>query len=202
MVGQTTEQNQSGVEAGAFDPVPTRIQELPELIVDPATAEIRSQMNETLVDLGTRLAIIHMTAAEAYLSQGMFNEAIPHVDAAVGMDRQNTANLNQLGYVRYLSGDDRGAADAFQEVLGVTPGDADALYNLGMIAFTNSDLGRAEACFSDCAQVDPRNAEVWNNLGVVLFQQGKAAEARNCFQQSLAVEPGNEDAQANLRDMG
>ena len=190
MVGQTTQQNQSDAKAGAFGPVPTRIQDLPELIVDPATEEVRGQMNETLVDLGSRLAIIHMTAAEAYLSQGMYKGSIPHVEAAVGMDRLNAANLNQLGYVKYLSGDDRGAAEAFEEVLGVTPGDPDALYNIGMIAFGESDLSMAETAFRECSEKDPSNAQVWNNLGVVLFQQGNAAEARQRGRRSQPAEHG------------
>ena len=45
MVGQTTQQNQSDAKAGAFGPVPTRIQDLPELIVEPGNedAEVNLQ---------------------------------------------------------------------------------------------------------------------------------------------------------------
>jgi len=112
MVGQTIDVRAAGTEAGEFVPIPKRIQEVPELIIEPGTEELHEQIAESLMDLGVRLLAIHMTAAEAFLSQGLYADAVPHVEAAVAMDPQNLDNLNQLGYVRYLAGDDDAALQA------------------------------------------------------------------------------------------
>jgi Flp pilus assembly protein TadD len=186
----------------AFQPIPTRIQGVPELIVDPGSLGVRDAINENLTELGARLAVIHLMAAEAYLSQGQYVEAVPHLEAAVSMDYANLDNLNQLGYVRYLAGDDAGAVRVLDSVLAVDPNNPDALFNVGMISFGAEDLVRAEQCFRACSQQDAANPEVWNNLGVTLFKVGKLVEARACFQRTLELEPGNEDARFNLQNIG
>ncbi len=205
MVGQTYQQPQtaapSGEQIGEFQPIPTRIQEVPELIVEPAVAQVHQEMTENLGDLARRLGTIHMTAAEAYLSQGKYAEAVPHIEAAVGMDPSDGGNINQLGYVRYLAGDDNGALQALDQVLAIDPNNADALFNVGMISFGLEDLARAETSFRGCSRQDPNNPEVWNNLGVVLFKQGRIDDARRCFQRTLQVDSTNEDAQFNLQNI-
>ena len=202
MVGQIIDVTTTGTETGEFQPIPKRIQDLPELIIEPGTEEIREQMTESLMDLGARLLVIHMTAAEAFLSLGMYAESVPHVEAAVAMDPQNLDNIIQLGYVRYLAGDDEAALEALESVIHVDPENSDALYNVGMITFGQEELARSESCFRACTQLDRDNPEVWNNLGVVLFRQGNGPEARDCFEKTLSIDPENEDAQFNLANIG
>jgi Flp pilus assembly protein TadD len=88
-----------------------------------------------LGDLATRLAQIHRTAAEGYLSQGMYQEALPHLETAVTFAKGNAEYQNQLGFVRYICGNDQGAATAFQQALDLQPANADGWFNLGMVQY-------------------------------------------------------------------
>ena len=68
-----------------FQSIPTRISDLrdaqvPPLVVEPD--QNKEAICQSLGELGVRLAEIHRTAGEAYLSQGMYDEALPHIEAS------------------------------------------------------------------------------------------------------------------------
>ena len=65
--------------------------------------------------------------AEAYLSQGMYEEARPHAEAAATFAPQNAEYHNQLGFIRYVLGDDAGAIESFEQVLSMQADQPDAL---------------------------------------------------------------------------
>ncbi len=199
--------NQSG-----FAAIPTRIHDLPasnagtanasatnpSANVDPA---VEAAVLSNLADLGVRLAAVHRTAAEAYLSQNRYAEALTHLEASTTFAPNQLEYLNQLGSVRYMNGDDRGAVGAFQRILEINPRQPDALFNLGMVRFGQNDVTGAEDCFRRSLEVVPENAEGWNNRGVCLFQLGRRDDARRCFEQALRIDATNADAIANLKDV-
>lgn len=184
-----------------FEPIPTRIREIPPLIVEQEQNAIRDQVTEQLANLGQRLATVHRAGAEAYLSQGMYEEARPHAEAAATFAPQNAEYHNQLGFIRYVLGDDAGAIESFEQVLSMQADQPDALFNLGMIRFGSQDFAQAEQCFRRSLQLNANDAETWNNLGVSLHGLGRAADARTCFQQCLQIDPANEDAKINLESV-
>lgn len=184
-----------------FNPIPTRITELPPLIIDRSEAAVTSQVTESLRDLSTNLAEIHRTAAEAYLSQGMRPEAIPHLEAAVTFAPTVIEYQNQLGFVCYLLGDDKGAIESFQTVLATDQKHPDALFNLGMVMFGKDQLAEAEECFRRSLEVNANDPQVWNNRGVCLQRLARIAEARACFERALQIDPNDSDAKFNLEQM-
>ncbi|MCA8955403.1 MAG: tetratricopeptide repeat protein [Planctomycetes bacterium] len=200
-IGRTIDTKPGNLPAGSFATTQRRIQEIPELIVAPGTEQIRGQVTEALQDIGARLTKVHETAAEAYLSQEMYSDAVRHVEASVALDANNVDKQNHLGYVRYLAGDDVGALHAFDTVLSLDGANADALFNVGMIAFSRGDLETAEASFRACTQIDTNNSELWNNLGVVLVQRSQSAAAKACFETALSLDSNNEDAIFNLQHL-
>jgi tetratricopeptide (TPR) repeat protein len=197
--------SQSTTPAGdvGFRPIPTRIQDLAPLVVEAqAGGENKAAVVESLQELGEKLGNVHRTAAEAYLSQGMYEEALPHLEAAATFASDYLEYHNQVGFVRYLTGNDEGAKAAFEYVLSVDPQQFDALFNLGMVLFGQQNwLGAAE-CFERALALNPSDAETWNNRGAALAQAGSAGDAIACFRQALAIEPGNADATANLQALG
>ena len=196
---QDTQQTAPGMAgASGFQTIPTRIRETPPLVVDSERSEINRQVTERLTDLGTRLATVHRAAAEAYLSQGMYAQALPHAQAAATFAPKEPEYQNQLGFILYVQGDDAGAITCFQNVLSADPGQADALFNLGMVQYGKQDYAGAEDCFRRALEVHVQDAETWNNRGVCLHQMGRSAEARVCFERALQVDPANEDARANM----
>jgi Flp pilus assembly protein TadD len=181
-----------------FRPIPTRIRETPPLVVDQEASEIAQQVTERLAHLATRLATVHRAAAEAYLSQAMYEQALPHARAAATFAPGEAEYHNQLGFILYVQGDDAGAIQCFENVLAMNPDQADALFNMGMVRYGSQEYQIAEDCFRRALEVCPEDAETWNNRGVCLHQMGRQAEAKVCFERALQIDPSNEDARVNL----
>jgi len=190
--------------ASGFGPVPTRIAARPPLVVatDTTSAAIRQQVVEMLNEFAAKIAVAHRSAAEAYLSQDLYKEALPHLEASVTFAPEDMEFLNQLGFVRYICGDDTGAITAFTGVLERCPHSADALFNLGMVLFGKSEFARAEECFARACDQKPDDAEAWNNRGVCSHRLGRTADAVTCFRRTLALNPRDPDAAANLQALG
>jgi Tfp pilus assembly protein PilF len=199
-----TKPNPAPSLASGFGPVPTRIGQRPPLVVtsDSAADTRKQQITETLHEFALKIAIAHRSAAEAYLSQDMYKEAIPHLETAVRFAPDELEHVNQLGFVRYIAGDDQGAISAFTTVLTRQPANGDALFNLGMVLFGQSEFARAQECFSRACDVRSGDAEAWNNRGVCAHRLGQTSDAIVCFQRALALNPDDQDASANLQALG
>ena len=76
----TTTKNPNAAEAPPIPPstgfptIPTRIRDVrdaqvPPLVVEPVAEQDKAAIRQSLSELGSKLAEIHRTAAEAYLSQ-------------------------------------------------------------------------------------------------------------------------------------
>jgi Flp pilus assembly protein TadD len=200
MTTQTSKTQRPGPAAtdSGFRAIPTRIRSVPPLIVEQQGEQVREALVERLRAVEQGLAKTHRAAAEAYLSQGMYGAALTHLEAAATFSPDQLEYHNQLGFVRYVEGDDIGALTSFERVLESQPDHADALFNMGMVLFGQGDATRAEECFRRSLQGNANDAETWNNRGVCLHGLGQAEQARACFQRALQLEPGNEDARANL----
>jgi Flp pilus assembly protein TadD len=185
------------VSASGFQPVPTRIPSAPAgtLVADTVIPEVIQCLGE----LERQLAVVHRACSEAYVSQGKHAEALVHQEMAARLAPDNAEYRNQLGCLRYLTGDD-GAVDDFRFVLERLPGNAEAWYNLGMVRFGQGDFLDAERSFAKAVEQDPREAETWNNLGVCRYHLGRLQDARTCFERALQIDPESEDARANLAD--
>ena len=185
------------IEVG-FSPIPTRIKDTPPLVVDTKESAIKKQVVEHLGDLALRLAQIHRTSAEGYLSQSMYAEALPHLEAAATFANGNAEHHNQLGFVRYVLGDDVGASTAFRRALDLQPNNADGWFNLGMVEYGQTRFAEAEESFRRALEQQPNNPETWNNRGVALHRLGRTNDSRACFQRALQLDSNNADAKANL----
>ncbi|MBM3974351.1 MAG: tetratricopeptide repeat protein [Planctomycetes bacterium] len=186
-----------------FQPIPTRIHDtrggqISPLGVQPAAAEDKAMVEQSLAELGTKLAEIHRIAAEAYLSQGSYSQALPHLDAAATLAPTDAEFRLQLGFVRYVTGDDAGAIDAYNAVITQEPNNSEAWYSLGMVQFGQGEFAGAEQCFGRAAEIHPDDAQAWNNRGVCLWQMSRLTEARTCFEQALRSDANDADAKFNL----
>lgn len=204
---QTTQPQQSPSTASllsGFGPVPTRIGQRPPLVVanDNAATSMKQQVVDMLQEFGLKVAVAHRSAAEAYLSQDLYSEALPHLETAVRFAPDDLEHVNQLGFVRYIAGDDQGAIDCFNNVIGRSPNNADALFNLGMVTFGKSAFAQAEDSFRRALVARPDDAEAWNNRGVCLHRLGRLPEAAECFRRALQLDPSDQDAAANLQAIG
>lgn len=199
---KTQSPSPTGIASGAaFQPIPSRIRDVrgvPPLVVAPIEDAIREQVSQNLDDLGIKLAGVHRTAAEAWLSQGAYERALPHLEAAASLAVRELEYHNQLGFVRYIIGDDMGAIEAFNTVLTNDGTNAEAWFNLGMVLFGQEKFAEAEDCFRRSLEIESHDAQTWNNRGVCLFQMGRGSDAQACFERALQVDPNDQDAIHNL----
>jgi Flp pilus assembly protein TadD len=190
-----------------FQPIPTRIRDardgqVPPLVVEPIAEQDKAAIRQSLGELGLKLAEIHRTAAEAWLSQSSYEQALPHLEAAATFSPGETEYQLQLGFVRYVTGDDVGAINAFNAVLATDANHGEAWFNLGMVLFGQQQNVEAEDCFRRACEIAPTDAQTWNNRGVCLWQQQRIADARACFTKALQIDPADADAAFNLRSIG
>ena len=189
-----------------FQSIPTRIRDVrdaqvPPLVVEPVTEQDKAAICDSLSELGIKLAEIHRTAAEAYLSQGMYEQSLPHLQAAATFSPGEVEYQMQLGFVHYVTGDDIAAINAFNTVIGVEESNAEAWFNLGMVVFGQEQFSEAEYCFRRSCEIDGSDAQTWNNRGVCLFRLERNDDARVCFQKAIEIDPNDSDAQFNLQKM-
>ncbi len=186
-----------------FQTIPTRIRDVreaqvPPLVVDPIQSANKEAICDSLAELGLRLADIHRTAGEAYLSQSLYEKALPHLEAAATFSPNENEYQLQLGFVRYLTGDDVGAINAFNAVLTKDGKNGEAWFNLGMVLFGQNQFAEAEDCFRHACEIEPNDAQTWNNRGVCLWQIQRPTDAKACFTRALQIDPNDADAAFNL----
>ncbi len=189
-----------------FQPIPTRIRDVrdtqvPPLVVEPMAEQNKAAVRQSLSELGTKLAEIHRTAAEAYLSQSCYELSLPHLEAAATFSPAEPEYQMQLGFVRYVTGDDVGAINAFNMVLANDSTNSEAWFNLGMVLFGQSQYAEAEDCFRRTCEIAPNDAQTWNNRGVCLWKCNRIADARTCFQKALQIDANDADAIYNLANV-
>lgn len=188
-----------------FQPIPTRIRDIrattPPLVVEPTNDANAEETRERLAALDDKLARIHGIAAEAYLSKGQYEQALPHLEAAAAFLTTDIAAHLQLAFVRYVTGDDTGALRTYEAVLGKDPRNGEAWFSLGMVLFGCEKHAEAESCFRHASEITPQDAQVWNNLGVCLWKMNRLTEASECFKRSIGIDPTDTDAKFNLAQL-
>ena len=94
------------------------------------------------------------------------------------------------------------AAEAFREVISMTPDAADAYYNLGRALTDADDLEAAEEAFGACLQLNPADAEAYYDLAMVQLRQrpAKTDAAVGCVRASIELNPSDGKAWVALGD--
>lgn len=189
-----------------FQPIPTRIRDMREaggqpLVVDSEQSKENALICENLNELGLKLAEIHRTAAEAYMSQDLYEQALPHLEAASTFSPSEADFRMQLGFVQYITGDDAGAIKSFNQIISDDENNDEAWFNLGMVVFGQEQYTEAEYCFRRASELEADDAQTWNNRGVCLWKLERSDEARTCFANALKLDPSDEDAKYNLENL-
>jgi predicted TPR repeat methyltransferase len=81
------------------------------------------------------------------------------------------------------------AAALYEEVLRLSPLDAQALYGLGVIQFQTGRFAEAEAILARVLRLSPRAAKGWCTRGLALIQLHRREEAIACFDSALSLAP-------------
>ncbi len=119
----------------------------------------------------------------------------PHLDVRT----DDWTRWNDYGIGLFLQGDLKGASAAFQKIIDVDPGRADAWVNLGRAAVQEGDMGRARQVLEKALALKPHLAAAHYFYARVLRNVGDYDGAAQHLQQVLAQYPRDRVA---LNDLG
>jgi predicted O-linked N-acetylglucosamine transferase (SPINDLY family) len=111
-----------------------------------------------------------------------------------------------LGALQQDTGDYSVALEAFDKVISLNPGAAEAWYNRGNALRLLRRLDEALASYRKCLRLNPRLAEAFTNMGVIQQERKLFDEAVACYDASLQINPASINALYNralaLENMG
>jgi type IV pilus biogenesis/stability protein PilW len=90
------------------------------------------------------------------------------------------------------------AIQAYQKVIELDPGYAEAHNNLGIIYQEAGDFERALSSYQKAIEINPKYEKALNNLGVLLYLKGRYEESIQAFQKALALNANNIESHINL----
>ena len=90
------------------------------------------------------------------------------------------------------------AQEAYERVVELDPGHADAHVNLGRILHEQKAPAAAEKHYRAALEADPEHETAAFNLGVALEDLGRLREAVDAYEIAIALDPANADAHYNI----
>jgi protein O-GlcNAc transferase len=139
---------------------------------------------------------LHGHAAAAWAAAGRRDEAVARLREAVTLAPTDTAHRFALGNVLHETGDAAGALDAWEAVLALDAGHAEAACNLALLRPRRGEAVLTAALATGLT--GDRLAAVLANLGGLRAQQGRQAEAVATYRQALDETPSSTPALNNL----
>jgi tetratricopeptide (TPR) repeat protein len=134
----------------------------------------------------------------ALLQTGNAGEAVPHLEAAARLQRNNPHVLANLGQCYIALGRHEAAADAFRKASRLQPKDVQLQLGLAGALALQRKFADAEALLERLARRAPDNAAVWLNLGNVMRDQQRRQEAIDLYSKAVALDPAMPEARNNL----
>ena len=134
----------------------------------------------------------------SYVQAGRFEEAIPHLHAAVRLGDTTAATQGDLGAAMMAANRPADALVYFQRAASLAPDDEVAHFNLGTTLATLSRHREAEAAYRRSLDVNPDYVDAHVNLGVSLLGRRQVDEALTHFRRAAELQPESVVMQSNL----
>jgi tetratricopeptide (TPR) repeat protein len=137
-------------------------------------------------------------------AQGDYKKAISDYNRALTLDPQNATAYFYRGVAHSHLGDDRAAAEDFEQTVRLRiekldriirqhPGDASAHVQRGFARSEYRDLQGAIDDYTQAIRLDPQNADAYYYRGNVYYKQGQKQAAINEYDQVLRIDPKRAD---------
>ncbi len=125
--------------------------------------------------------------AKIYTADGQYNEALRALNRSVMLRPDLAEAWSDLGEIKKIKLDDKGALAAFSKAVQLNPDDAVAQYRLGAEYLRQNSAAPAVAHLQLAYQHSPQDQSVLNALQSALRKQGKIAEANQIRAQLAKV---------------
>jgi Flp pilus assembly protein TadD len=134
----------------------------------------------------------------SYVQAGRFADAMPHLEAALGLDPRNAIAESNLGGAYLGLGRMPEALQHFQRSALLAPGDERAQLNLAD-ALEKSDRGaEAAAAYGRAIAINEDSFEAHVKLAALLSSAGRLNEALTHLRRLVAIRPNSADAHSDL----
>lgn len=129
------------------------------------------------------------------LESGRWQDAEAHFRKGLELAPDDASLHHHLGTALAMRGDPRGAFEAFQTAIRLSPGLARAHYSLGVLLASNP-RGRQPAIaeLEAAIRADPRYVEAHVQLAHLLRRDGRARDALAHYDQALTIDPREDGA--------
>lgn len=114
--------------------------------------------------------------------------------------------LLEQAVILHRAGRTEEAAEIYEKIIALTPGQFDATHLLGVIALQNGSLERAQDLITSALRINPRDSAALNNLGTVYLRRREYDRAYEQFELAVRWHPEFFSALVNigtvLRELG
>ncbi|HEY4283844.1 MAG TPA: tetratricopeptide repeat protein [Chthoniobacterales bacterium] len=150
--------------------------------------------------------IAHNNIAARLLTDGKFDEAIAHYQAALRASSPSETHNhlspaileNSLGNAFARKGDLNSAATHYQKAVELNPVYSDAGSNLAAVLFTKGDIPAAIAAYEKVISIPPEDALSHQRLASLLLRADRATEAIAHYRRALELDPQSWEALRGL----
>jgi cytochrome c-type biogenesis protein CcmH/NrfG len=158
----------------------------------------RIALTQRLADLTGRVAAspdhapLRTELAKVLVAMGRAGEAVPHLERAIALDDDGSAEARYLrGMVEVQTGQAEAARQSFEAAVRRHPRHFAALNALGMLALRSDDIEQALGHFQQAVEAYAGSAATQANLGLAYLRLERPAEAVAPLEAALALEPDN-----------
>jgi Flp pilus assembly protein TadD len=125
----------------------------------------------------------------SYVDVGRADEAIPHLEVALGLDPRSANAHNEMGGARLAQGRVADALTAFQRAASLAPDDDRMHFNVGIVLQRMGRHADAARAFERALALNPGHADAHGELGVVRFAAGRLPDAIRHLGRAVSLSP-------------
>jgi len=133
-----------------------------------------------------------------FLDQSQPDKARMVFEKAAALNPPDLSACYNLGRLRQMKGDDKGAISIYRAVVKQQPGFGLAWNNMGVAYREIGEPEEAISCFRRAVAFSPDMAEAWNNLGVAQDEFHMIENASRSYRKAIEIQPDYASAHFNL----
>ncbi len=152
--------------------------------------EKASALVEQLLENDELSSEIYSVCASFYIRNGLFGKAADILVKASAVYPDHEGLLFQLGAAHERNGNIVESMNAFEQVLKIDPGSAQAMNYLGYMMIENgTDMGRAMELIENAVEIDGENPAYLDSLGWAYFKTGgDLMKARKLLEKAVEID--------------